>query len=113
LDIKKCEFEVKSTKYPGFIIDTERGLCMDLPKIEAITNWKAPTSVKGVRRFLEFANFYRRFIQDFANIAAPLTRLTGDVTWRWTQQDKKPLTNSRLSLSVSLYWLISIPTEKL
>jgi hypothetical protein len=41
----------------GFIIDTEkRGLCMDPQKIEAITNWKAPTSVKGVRSFLGFAN---------------------------------------------------------
>jgi hypothetical protein len=59
LDIKKCEFEVKSTKYLGFIIDTEKGLCMDPKKIEAITNWSAPTAVKGVCSFLGFANFYR------------------------------------------------------
>ena len=62
---------------------------MDPQKIEAITNWKAPTSVKGVRSFLGFANFYRRFIQDFANTAAPLTRLTRDVTWRWTQEEQE------------------------
>jgi hypothetical protein len=45
--------------------------------------------VKGVRSLLGFANFYRRFIQDFATIAAPLTRLTRDVTWRWTQQEQE------------------------
>jgi hypothetical protein len=89
LNIKKCEFEVKSTKYLSFIINTERGLCMDPQKIEAITNWKAPTSVKGVHSLLGFADFYRRFIQNFANIAAPLTRLTGDITWRWTQQEQE------------------------
>jgi hypothetical protein len=61
LDIKKCEFEVKFTKYLSFIIDTERGLCMDPQKIEAI-NWKARTSVKGICSFLGFANFYCRFI---------------------------------------------------
>jgi hypothetical protein len=60
-------------------MNTERGLCMDPQKIKAITNWKAPTSVKCVRSFLGFANFYRIFIQDFANIAALLTRLAGDV----------------------------------
>ena len=38
LDIKKCEFEVKSTKYLGFIINIEKGLLIDPQKIEAITN---------------------------------------------------------------------------
>ena len=88
LDIKKCEFEVKSTKYLGFIIEAGKGLRMDPKKIEAISSWEAPTNVKGVRSFLGFANFYRRFIKNFAEVAAPLTRLTGDVSFRWTQEEQ-------------------------
>jgi hypothetical protein len=36
MDIKKCEFEVKSTKYLGFIIDVEKSICIDLAKVKAI-----------------------------------------------------------------------------
>lgn len=89
LDIKKCEFEVKSTKYLGFIIEAGRGLSMDPEKIKAIKDWEAPKTVKGVRSFLGFANFYRRFIKNFAGLAAPLTRLTGNIAFQWTQEEQK------------------------
>jgi hypothetical protein len=58
VDIKKCEFEVKETKYLGFIVEVGKGICMDLAKIVAIKEWEAPRTVKGVRAFLGFANFY-------------------------------------------------------
>ena len=89
LDIKKCEFKVQTTKYLGFIIEAGKGLRMDPEKVKAVRDWKAPTTVKGVRSFLGFANFYRRFIKDFAKIASPLTRLTGDVPFRWTEQENQ------------------------
>ena len=49
---------------------------MDLVKVKAIAEWEAPTSVKGVRSFLGFANFYRRFIKDFSDLIRLLTDLT-------------------------------------
>ena len=49
---------------------------MDLEKVKAITEWKAPTTVKGVRAFLGFANYYRLFISRFPNIVKPLVDLT-------------------------------------
>ena len=75
VDIKKTEFHVTRTKYLGFIISTQ-GLEVDPEKITAITNWKLPTSVKGVQSFLGFCNFYRRFIRDYGRIATPLHELT-------------------------------------
>ena len=44
-------------------------------KVEGVLNWPAPRNVKEVQKFLGFANYYRRFIKDFARIAAPLHML--------------------------------------
>jgi len=58
---------------------------MDPLKAEAIRKWTPPTKKKDLQSFLGFANFYRRFIRNFALIALPLNRLTGDVPWEWTR----------------------------
>ncbi len=48
---------------------------MDEGKVTAIRDWPIPTSVKELQCFLGFANFYRRFIQNYSSIASPLTNL--------------------------------------
>ncbi len=68
INIDKCEFEVKSIKYLGFILKVEKGVQMNLQKIEAIMNWQAPRSVKRVQSFIDFANFYWKFIKNFSNL---------------------------------------------
>ena len=75
LDVNKCEFEVKTTKYLGFIIEVRKSITMDPAKIEAIIKWEAPKTVKKVQGFLGFANFYRKFIKDFSQLVMPLTNL--------------------------------------
>ena len=46
---------------------------MEDERIEAVKQWPEPQSVRDIQVFLGFANFYRRFIQGFSRIAAPLT----------------------------------------
>ena len=75
LNVSKCEFEVKTTKYLGFIIEVKKGIVMDPAKIEAIVKLEALKTVKGVQGFLGFVNFYRKFIKDFSQLVMPLTNL--------------------------------------
>jgi transposase InsO family protein len=74
-DIKKSEFNVKRTKYLGFIISTD-GIEADPEKTSVIDQWEPPRSVRGVQSFLGFCNFYRRFIKDYGRTARLLNRLT-------------------------------------
>ena len=88
LDIDKCEFLCKKVKYLGFIIEAGESVSAEPEKVKAIVEWKAPVSVKGVRSFLGFANFYRCFIDKFSEIAAPLTNLTKkNSTWKWGEEE--------------------------
>jgi len=49
------------TDFIGFIIKLRR-ISIDLKKIKAIVNWQDPENVIGLRLFLGFCNYYRRFI---------------------------------------------------
>jgi hypothetical protein len=72
---EKCIFHAPSIDYLGVIL--EKGVThMDPVKISGIKDWPMPTSVKDVRSFLGFCNFYCPFIRGFALVARPLNELT-------------------------------------
>nr|GEV46333.1 reverse transcriptase domain-containing protein [Tanacetum cinerariifolium] len=48
---------------------------VDKDKVDVISKLPHPTTIKGIRSFLGHVGFYRRFIQDFSNIAQPMTCL--------------------------------------
>jgi len=59
--IKKCEFHITKTDFIGFIIKLGC-ISIDPKKIKAIVNWQDLENVIGLRLFLRFCNYYRRFI---------------------------------------------------
>ena len=52
-----------------------------------VRDWKEPNSVTGVRRFLGFTNYFRRFIEGYSFIARPLAELTGkNKRFSWNEE---------------------------
>jgi hypothetical protein len=81
---KKCEFEKTKIEYLGMIIEQGK-ISMDKTKLNGIREWPVPTTVKQVRSFLGFGNFYRRFIRKFSELAQPLNNLLKkDTPFEWT-----------------------------
>ena len=71
----KCEFWLTEVRFLGHVVSAS-GVSVDPEKVEVVMSWKRPKSVFEICCFLELAGYYRRFIEDFSRIAAPMTRLT-------------------------------------
>jgi hypothetical protein len=79
----KCSFATTAVQYLGHVI-SEEGVAMDNSKVSAVQSWPQPRSARGLRGFLGLAGYYRRFIQDFGTIAAPLTQLLRKEAFQWS-----------------------------
>ena len=68
------------------MIVEEGKIAMDNVKLAGIKDWPVPTTVKQVRSFLGFGNFYRKFMSHYSDMARPLNDLTKkDKKFEWTQ----------------------------
>ncbi|XP_070025971.1 uncharacterized mitochondrial protein AtMg00860-like [Nicotiana sylvestris] len=82
--LSKCEFWLESVAFLGHVVLGER-IKVVPKKIEVVQSWPRPTLVTKIRSFLGLAGYYRRFVQGFSSIEAPLTRLTQKgAMFRWS-----------------------------
>ena len=72
---EKCVWKVRKIGFLGVVIGPN-GIEMEKEKIDGVLSWLEPKNIKDVRKFLGLANYYRRFIKDFARIARPMNILT-------------------------------------
>ncbi len=85
IDIWKCEFNVEETVFLEIIV-SEQGLCINSIKVKAIVNWATSTNLKEIQDFVDFVNFYRRFIKNFSKLVKSFTQLTWkDTSFVWNE----------------------------
>jgi len=69
--LEKCKRKVRKVEFLGVVIGP-KGVEMQKEKVKGVLNWLVPRNIKEVQKFLGLTNYYRRFIKNFARIAAPL-----------------------------------------
>lgn len=94
----KSQFCRREIKYLGYVLN-ENGWQVDEEKVACIVKFPAPTCRKEVQRFLGMCNWYRRFVENFSKIVAPLTELTKiKVKFRWTVEAEEAFLKLKAAL---------------
>ena len=79
----KYEFWLNEVDFFKHVVSAS-SVSMDPRKVEVVMSWERPKSVFEIHSFLGLAVYYRRFIEDFSRLAAPMTRLTwNEVKFVW------------------------------
>ena len=93
----KCEFWLTEVRFLGHVVSAS-GVSMDLEKVEAVMSWERPKSAFEIYSFLGLA-YYRRFIEDFSRLVAPMTRLIRkEVKFEWNDPCEKAFQELKMRL---------------
>ena len=97
--LTKCRFAKSELEYLGHVVGKD-GIKVDPRKIETVTTWARPNDVSQLRSFLGLSNYFRRFIQGYSTLVAPLTHLTRkDVKYIWTKQCQESFDGVKYALT--------------
>jgi len=89
LHLEKYEFHRKQIEYLGLVI-LENKVAMNPVKVAGVREWPIPENRTDVQAFIDFVNFYCRFIQDFSTITQPLFDLTrSNQAWNWGTKERE------------------------
>jgi hypothetical protein len=95
LDREKCEIGRDSVKFLGQIVG-KGGVHTDPEKVAAIQQMPAPTNVPELRRFLGLVNHQAKYLQNLAELTAPLRELLKkEIQWTWSTPQKQHLSQSK------------------
>jgi len=103
---EKCSFNQTSVEYLG-LINSEGELHMDPIKLNAVSNWPTPKTMKDVQKFLGFCNFYRRFVKNYSALAQPLFNLTKkNIPFHWGAEEEQAFRALQTALTTALVLLL-------
>lgn len=99
IGLKKSKFCMKRLKFLGHMID-EKGISIDNTRIQAISIYKKPNCVREIQSFLVFTGWHRKFIENYAEISAPLVNLTKKgVSFAWKEEHEDAFEKLKLAIS--------------
>ena len=82
--LKKCEFWLDRAYFLGHVV-TKDDISVDFEKVDAVENWRKPSTMIKIQSSLGLASYYKWFIEGFSNITLPLTKLTQKgVNFKWS-----------------------------
>ncbi len=85
IDINKCEFHVQKTIFLELLISIEE-LKMNSRKMQAVVDWSTFNNLTQIQFFIDFCNFYRRFIKNFSKIVHSMIQLTQKkIIFEWNE----------------------------
>ena len=89
MKLEKCIQKVWKIGFLGVVIGPN-GIEIEKEKINGVLSWLTPKNIREVRKFLGLANYYRRFVKDFAKIVRPMNLLTRkDVKQQWREEQEQ------------------------
>jgi hypothetical protein len=93
LKIEKCNFLKKEVEYLGYVINGD-GSMPNPKKTKCIAEYPRPKNVGEIQRFLGLCNYYRKFVNNYAEIAKPLyDLLKKEHIFKWTEMCENAFLN--------------------
>ncbi|CAI7782923.1 unnamed protein product [Closterium sp. NIES-53] len=109
--LSKSKFALKKVQFLGHMVSAQ-GVHVDPKKIEAVRTWKTPENVKELQQFLGFANYYNRFVPQYAKIAAPLTNLLKKNTpFKWEDVHQQAVEQLKTALTSAPVLILPDPEK--
>ncbi|CAI7932355.1 unnamed protein product, partial [Closterium sp. NIES-54] len=109
--LSKSEFALKKVQFLGHMVSAQ-GVHVDPKKIEAVRTWKTPKNVKEHQQFLGFANYYNRFVPQYAKIATPLTNLLKKNTpFKWEDVHQQAMEQLKTALTSAPILILPDPEK--
>ncbi|CAI7741815.1 unnamed protein product [Closterium sp. NIES-54] len=109
--LSKSDFASKKVQFLEHMVSAE-GVHVDPRKLEAIKKWKVPGNVKELQQFLGFANYYNRFVPQYAKIIAPLTNLLKkDTPYKWDTPHQQAMEQLQIALTTAPVLILPDPDK--
>jgi hypothetical protein len=105
LSFQKLELFIDEVTALGIVYRSGGKVLTKPERAEKIHDWPIPKNLIDVRAFLGAIGMTRRWVKNFTELKAPLTRLTGDIEWRWENQEQIAfqILKEKCSTAVEMY----------